>query len=210
MNIPIGIFLYLPVMTGKAERTTQYIIETVAPVFNRNGYEGTSMSDLTKATGLTKGAIYGNFENKEVLALAAFRHNAEFVFRKLSTVVAQEESRLDKLRAIVRFYRTYHRTIPSLGGCPLLNVGVDASNLNGPIASEVRKMVKKVTEDMAKIIGSGIKRGEINPVKPDSYANIFYSTIQGSVYMMSILDDPVYLQDGMDALDQIIERELRP
>jgi AcrR family transcriptional regulator len=37
------------------------------------GYAGTSMYDLTEATGLTKGSIYGNFENKDDVALAGFR-----------------------------------------------------------------------------------------------------------------------------------------
>jgi len=55
-------------MPTKAERTSAFIIERVAPVFNKHGYIGTSMSDLTEATGLTKGALYGNFENKEALA----------------------------------------------------------------------------------------------------------------------------------------------
>jgi TetR/AcrR family transcriptional repressor of nem operon len=36
------------------------------------GYSGTSMSDITAATGLTKGSIYGNFENKDEVAIAAF------------------------------------------------------------------------------------------------------------------------------------------
>ncbi len=44
-------------MLTKAEITTQFIIDTVAPVFNKFGYAGTSMSDITKATGLTKGAV---------------------------------------------------------------------------------------------------------------------------------------------------------
>ncbi|MBL7756118.1 MAG: TetR family transcriptional regulator, partial [Chitinophagaceae bacterium] len=50
-------------MAGKAERTRQHIIEKAAPFFNKKGYADTSLSDITAATGLTKGAIYGNFEN---------------------------------------------------------------------------------------------------------------------------------------------------
>ncbi|MGB6151542.1 MAG: TetR/AcrR family transcriptional regulator, partial [Pricia sp.] len=34
-------------MSTKAEKTTAFIISTVAPVFNRQGYIATSMSDLT-------------------------------------------------------------------------------------------------------------------------------------------------------------------
>ena len=65
---------------SKAERTRQFIIETTASLFNTKGYEGTSLSDLTTATGLTKGSIYGNFENKEEVALAAFDHNLSKVW----------------------------------------------------------------------------------------------------------------------------------
>ena len=59
-------------MPSKAQRTAQFIIEKAAPLFNTRGYAGTSMNDITRATGLTKGAIYGNFDNKEEIAIAAF------------------------------------------------------------------------------------------------------------------------------------------
>ena len=55
-------------MLSKAERTKQFIVEKAAAVFNEKGYAGTSMNDLTIATGLTKGSIYGNFENKDDIA----------------------------------------------------------------------------------------------------------------------------------------------
>jgi len=41
----------------KASRTRQYIIDKTASVFNIRGYAGTSLLDLTKATGLSKGAL---------------------------------------------------------------------------------------------------------------------------------------------------------
>jgi len=62
-------------MMSKAERTKQFIIERTAPIFNSKGYAGTSMNDIMNATGLTKGSIYGNFENKDEVALAAFDQN---------------------------------------------------------------------------------------------------------------------------------------
>ena len=78
-------------MSGKAERTTQFIIETVAPIFNKHGYIGTSMSQLTEATGLTKGAIYGNFENKLALALSAFEYNRNLLLSELDRVIQGDE-----------------------------------------------------------------------------------------------------------------------
>ena len=60
----------------KAEETRNYIIEQAAPIFNMHGYYGTTMSQLTKAINMTKGAIYGNFKDKDEIALAAAPPNS--------------------------------------------------------------------------------------------------------------------------------------
>ncbi|NTU83365.1 MAG: TetR/AcrR family transcriptional regulator, partial [Chloroflexales bacterium] len=57
---------------AKGEQTKQRIVAQAASVFNTLGYSGTSMRDLTRATGLEKGGIYNHFPSKEALALAAF------------------------------------------------------------------------------------------------------------------------------------------
>src|SRR5690606_25397542 len=113
-------------MPTKAERTTSYIVETVAPIFNKLGYVGTSMSDLTQATGLTKGALYGNFENKEALALAAFERNSKLLLAEIDEKLNSEGTSLQKLFVLTNFYRNYDDFTKDLGGCPVLNVGVDA------------------------------------------------------------------------------------
>jgi TetR/AcrR family transcriptional repressor of nem operon len=51
------------------------------------------MSDLTAATGLTKGSIYGNFKDKNDVAVHAFQHNIDLIFRLLHQ--GTESSRLD-------------------------------------------------------------------------------------------------------------------
>ena len=80
---------------SKAERTTNFILETVAPYFNKHGYTATSMSDITKATGLTKGSIYGNFENKEDLSLKAFEYNMNRVLKEMRKFTSKAKTPLD-------------------------------------------------------------------------------------------------------------------
>ena len=84
-------------MNTKAAQTSAFIIETVAPIFNKNGYAGTSLSDITKATGLTKGAIYGNFKNKEELAVAAFNTTVKKMLRRITEHQSITNSPLEKL-----------------------------------------------------------------------------------------------------------------
>ena len=58
---------------SKAEKTREFIIEKAAPIFNTKGYAGASLNDIIDATGLTKGSIYGNFENKDEVAIAVYQ-----------------------------------------------------------------------------------------------------------------------------------------
>jgi AcrR family transcriptional regulator len=57
---------------SKAQETKTRIIAQAATLFNQQGYTGTSVSDLMRATGLQKGGIYNHFHSKDELALEAF------------------------------------------------------------------------------------------------------------------------------------------
>ena len=116
--------------TSKSDKTTAFIIEKVAPIFNKNGYVGTSLSDITKATGLTKGAVYGNFENKEHLAVEAFNFNIRKIVGLIAEKVNAETTALAKLKALTNFYRHYYEFTIEYGGCPLQNVGIDSNHQN--------------------------------------------------------------------------------
>ena len=47
--------------------TRKKILESAQRLFTRRGYERTSLSDIAKYAGVTRGAIYWHFENKEEL-----------------------------------------------------------------------------------------------------------------------------------------------
>ena len=197
-------------MLTKAELTTQYILETVAPIFNKNGYAATSMSDITKATGLTKGAIYGNFENKEALAIAAFRFTIKNVMQQIANHLERSNSPLQKLFLISDFYKNYYEYSKALGGCPVLNIGVDANNQNTKLLEKVRVVIEKIQDQVASIIESGIELGEISSeINAMQYAKRIDSMIQGAIFMTYTMDDPFYIKDTMDQIDQMIIKELK-
>ncbi len=147
-------------MTKKAARTTAYIIETVAPIFNKHGYVGTSMSDLTEATGLTKGAIYGNFENKEALALSAFEYNRNLLLSAIDAKLSEDDGAMDKLFTLIQFYKQYDVFTLPMGGCPILNVGVDSQGNNTLLSAAVRETIKDIEDKIALVLENGSKIGE--------------------------------------------------
>ncbi len=196
-------------MLTKSELTTKYIIETVAPIFNKKGYAATSMSDITNATNLTKGAIYGNFENKEALAIAAFHKNVNDLLKKVALHQEQSKSPLQKLYLITDFYRNYYDFSRELGGCPILNIGVDANNQDTALLEEVRNVINKTQQHIARLVEWGIEVGEIKQtVVSQKFAKQLYSRIQGAIFMTYTMDDSNYLNQTMDEIDSYIKSDI--
>jgi TetR/AcrR family transcriptional regulator, transcriptional repressor for nem operon len=196
-------------MGGKAELTTQFILERVAPVFNRYGYAATSLSELEKATKLTKGAIYGNFESKEDLAVQAFNYNIRKVIWAVADKMNAEASPVKKLFAMTAFYRDYHESTKKYGGCPLLNVGVDSKHQNPVLLKRVREIVKKLQHNIATIIQDGIKQKQFKKnIDVDGLALRMIAMVEGGVYMSTLFDDGAHLAGMMDQLDVMIKTEL--
>ncbi|GAA4970233.1 TetR/AcrR family transcriptional regulator [Algibacter aquimarinus] len=197
-------------MTTKAELTSKYILETVAPIFNKNGYAATSISDITMATGLTKGSIYGNFKNKEELAIASFKFTIKNMMNVINSHISKGDSPIKKLFLITDFYRNYYDYSKKLGGCPVLNIGVDANNQNSLLLQKVRQVIERIQDQVATLIEDGIEIGEISTeVNAMHFAKRLDTMIQGAIFMTYTMDDDIYLKDTMDTIDRIIVNELK-
>jgi len=197
-------------MSTKAERTTAYIIKTVAPVFNKHGYVGTSMSDLTEATGLTKGALYGNFENKEALALSAFEYNSKILLTAIDEQLNSPGTALDKVFNLTGFYKKYDLFTLEMGGCPILNVGIDAQHNNGLLAAASRETLKEIEGKLALVLENGVNTEEFKiPVAPLQFAKQLVTMIQGAIAMATITTDRKYLLNTVTYLEVLIKKELK-
>ncbi|WP_228235797.1 TetR/AcrR family transcriptional regulator [Allomuricauda sp. M10] len=197
-------------MTKKAERTTAYIIETVAPIFNKHGYVGTSMSDLTEATGLTKGAIYGNFENKEALALSAFEYNRNQLLSAIDAKLGEHEGAMDKLFTLIQFYKQYDVFTLPMGGCPILNVGVDSQGNNTLLSAAVRETIKDIEGKIALVLENGAKSDELHlSLPPLQFAKQLFTMIQGAISMSTITRDRKYLINTLTYLEHLVKKEIK-
>ncbi|MEZ4817822.1 MAG: TetR/AcrR family transcriptional regulator [Flavobacteriaceae bacterium] len=197
-------------MLTKADYTTQFIIEKVAPLFNKKGYAATSMADITKATGLTKGAIYGNFENKEAIAIAAFDKSVNDLLKRIAKHQEQSPSPIQKLYLIADFYKTYFDYSKHIGGCPILNIGVNSHQQNSKLVERVQYIIQKTQNNIAKLVVWGIEAGEIKPtVDAVEFARRLYTQIQGAVFMSHTMNDHSYLLDAARNLEYTISKELK-
>lgn len=173
--------------TAKSDRTRQRIIETSSSIFNIKGYAGTSMSDLTEATGLTKGSIYGNFANKEEVALAVFDYNHKRVVQLIQEKVEQAGSYYDKLMAYSTAYDHYTRNGFPEGGCPILNTAVEADDTNTLLKDRAAKAVNKWKRTVQDLYIAGIDSGEFKKTfDPAQFALSLIALIEGGIMISKV------------------------
>lgn len=196
-------------MKTKSEHTKEFILSKVAPIFNKKGYQATSLSDLTEATKLTKGAIYGNFQSKEDLAIKAFLYNVKRILSPLNVLLLNKDNAIDKLYVLTKFYREYYDFSREYGGCPILNVATDTNNLNTRLFQVVTDVSLKLEDTLIQLIQDGIDKFEIKKsINAKIYARNIYAMIEGCIFMAFIRKDKVYITEMMNHIDFIIKEKL--
>jgi TetR/AcrR family transcriptional regulator, transcriptional repressor for nem operon len=190
---------------SKADRTKQFIIEKTAPIFNAKGYAGTSINDMTTATGLTKGSIYGNFENKDDVAVAAFEHNLGKVITYLRQKIEAKEFTIDKLLVYPEIYRNF-LDIPFLeAGCPVLNTATEADDTHPLLRKKVVAALQLWKSSIENHLQNGIERNEIKAdTNITEFTAVLMCLIEGAVMQSKVYGSPAMLHITMDYLERII------
>lgn len=166
----------------KSERTREHIIRKTAPLFNTKGYDGTSLSDLTKATGLTKGALYGNFYDKEEIAGEAFHYSVNKVKEMIRAKVDGVTTYKKRLLALLEFFAAYVNNPPIAGGCPLLNTAIEADDHRTSMRKAVTKELLSTIDFITNLLEKGIEAGEFIPaIRARELAYTFFCCIEGAV-----------------------------
>ena len=181
------------------------IIESAAPIFNKKGYAGTSMSDLTTATGLTKGSIYGNFKDKDDVAVHAFQHNIDLIFDFFSKELEAAGSTLDKLLAYPRGFRKVYRMILSYGGCPILNTAVEADDTHAVLRKMAVDVLAKWKKSIISLIEKGQSEGVIHTAtNAQKMAEILITIMEGGSVLSKITGEESYMLNAIDTAEKVI------
>ncbi|MAJ38024.1 MAG: TetR family transcriptional regulator [Flavobacteriaceae bacterium] len=193
---------------SKSLKTKQFILETVAPLFNKYGYHGTSLSVITEATGLTKGALYGNFENKEELALSAFEYSKNILLKHIINALQEGETSMSRMFSLINFYKSYNLIIEELGGCPIVSAGADAKHNNFALSQAIKEVHHSIEGHIAHVIEQGQIKGEFKLKLPAmQYAKQFYTILNGGVISSIITSDSKYFKNSAQYLEYLIQTE---
>ncbi len=191
----------------KGERTRQRIIAKAAPLFNRRGFDGCSMQDISAATGLEKASLYSHFATKEELAVAAFDHAwAEASSARVGNL-DQAANSVDKLRLHIANFISQ----PSFpGGCPMLNTVLDADDGNALLRRRAEGAMRDWAALLADITRAGQEKAEIQPsVNPEELAILIISLLEGAFVSSKLRRSRSALRLAQEHLNTYLESQVR-
>jgi TetR/AcrR family transcriptional repressor of nem operon len=193
----------------KGEQTRRDIVEKAAPLFNQKGFEGTSLADLMRATGLQKGGIYRHFSGKKELAAEAFDYAWQKAVHGRLDGVADVPDCVDRLKQTIDNF-VERRAGLVLGGCPLMNTAVEADDGNPVLRARARKALQGWTDRLSKITSEGIQKRQIDRnVAPRQLAQLIIGALEGALLISRLQNDEEPLRAMRQHLEDYLEQSVR-
>ena len=190
---------------SRSEQTRRWIIETAAPIFNKKGFAGTSLSDLTAATGLTKGSIYGNFKDKNDVAAHAFQHSIDLIFDYFAGELEAAKTPLDKLLAYPRGFRKIYRMVLAYGGCPIVNTALEADDTHAVLRRMAVDVLARWKASLMTLIRCAKEEGSIDSsVDATTTAEILIALMEGGIVLSKITGEETYFLNTIETAERMI------
>ncbi len=162
----------------KGEQTRRGIVQKAAPLFNQKGFEGTSLSDLMRATGLQKGGIYRHFSQQGRSCKQSLRlFLGKSPSGRLEGIEELPDS-VDRLKKMIdNFVHVRSGLVP--GGCPLMNTAVESDDGNAVLRARAKKALQSWTTRLSQITSDGITKGHINlGVAPTKLSQLIIGSLE--------------------------------
>jgi AcrR family transcriptional regulator len=167
-----------PTATDKGTETRRRILEVAAQAFADRGYAGTSLNDVLKASGVTKGGFYFHFPSKEALALATLRHKQEQWTGVVMAAVMRRPRAVDQLDAMVEALCDLHEQDRA---CRAINrLCTELGDQHPELRPQLGTQLTTWMDMVAAVIRRGQDEGDIRPdVEPTIAAEIAVESFIG-------------------------------
>ena len=136
------------------------VLVAVRRRFNETGYHGTSVDELSRATGLSKGSLYGAFGDKEALFQRVFE---EYCTSSEEDVAARldgpEDQALDRLRDWLRS----PESCTDRRGCLLAKATAELAWENDTIATRSLAAYETILDSCRRLVEQAQRAGHLDP-----------------------------------------------
>jgi AcrR family transcriptional regulator len=175
------------------------MIRSAAMLFQEQGVERTSFTDVLAHSGAPRGSIYHHFPGgKAQLAEEATRYAGDFISAGLTAALAED----DPAAAIKRFTDQWLRLLRSSSfgaGCPIV-----AATLDGDRSPGLRDAAGAAFTQWEDVLAEAIQRHGIKPARARSIATLAVAATEGAIVLARAQRSTKPLERVAGELEQIV------
>jgi TetR/AcrR family transcriptional repressor of nem operon len=175
----------------------------------RSGFRSADLDAILAAAGVTKGALYHHFDNKEALGYAVVDEViASNLHQKWVQPLRNVENPVDVLIRIIQSESLKREDVER--GCPLLNLSQEMSGIDEGFRRRTARLYKAWHDAMAEALREGQKRGVVrSDIDANETATFLIAAWEGYVVLGKNSQDPRMMESGQRRVSGQLEA-LRP
>jgi len=191
------------------ERTRELLLQAAFEEMYRSGFRSADLDAILAAAGVTKGALYYHFDDKEALGYAVLDEvMATDLHQKWVQPLRNPKNPIDALVRIVQSESLKREDVRR--GCPLLNLSQEMSGLDEGFRKRTARLFRNWHDAVAGALREGQKRGLVrNDIDANETATFLIATYEGYVVLTKNSQDPRTMQSGQKRVSGHLE-SLRP
>ena len=163
----------------RPDASRRQLLDVAIDSFALHGFQGTSIERIARAAGVTKGALYYHFRDKEDLLLEAVKNRiSEFELHVLEGVAGSDDG-FERLRRVVdacfvTATASNHRRF-------IMTLMVEALDTNPRLSEQFRKVLRRMRGFLGDVVADGQRSGTMRTdVAPEDAAALIAGTIMGA------------------------------
>lgn len=167
--------------------------------FARLGYQGTSIDRIARDAGVTKGAVYYHFRDKEELLFEAVKDRIGGFEHQVLEEVTSAEDAMANLRHVIDAC-FFHATVSNHRRF-IITLMIEALDTNPRLSAEFRNILRRMRTFLAGVVRRGQQQGVLRPdVAPETAAEMIAGGIIGAEVQHYQDPDEVDLRRMLDTL----------
>ena len=187
------------------ERTRELLLQAAFQEIYRSGFRSADLDAILAVAGVTKGALYYHFDNKEALGYAVVDEViTNNLHQKWVQPLRNAKNPIDGLIRIVKSESVKREDVRR--GCPLLNLSQEMSGLDEGFRRRTARVFKNWHDAVAEALREGQKRGVVrNDINTNETATFLIAAYEGYVVLGKNSQDPRTMKSGQRRMTGQIE-----
>ena len=183
------------------------VLQKAMQLFWLKGYNGTSLDDLLKTTGLSRSSIYNSYGNKQGIFMQCLQYYRDWVLDTVTESVTKLKSPVKKIEIVFKISIDKLLKDKERKGCLIVNTATELANLE----EEISLFMKGFEKELETLFQDWIKEGQQTGEISKSFSSLalsrhLYNSYQGIKIIAKTTNDRKTLEDIVNVSISVLKQ----